>query len=219
MKEPADQPRIGDAFGQILIRCWEAGAVPGAAFEVVERDDGYLEAHDANGYFAELVDWSSVERWGCEATVGRVLDIGCGAGRHAVELQSTGTDITGVDPSPGAVRVARERGIPVIAGTIADVPPDGGPFDTFLAMGNNLGLIGPGEAGRRFLTDLAALAAPGALLIGSGIDPYGTTTPEHLAYHQRNRERDRLPGHVRIRVRHRAVASSWFDYVLRSPEE
>jgi hypothetical protein len=39
----------------------------------------------------------------------------------------------------------------------------------------------------RLLGTLAALAAPGAVLLGQGMDPYRTTVPEHLAYHERDR--------------------------------
>lgn len=209
----------GDAFGRVLSDCWEAGARPGVVFEIVERDDGYIQANDAAGYFAERDDWSPVERWGSDQASGRVLDVGCGAGRHAVVLRAAGHDVVGVDPSPGAVTVARARGVPVVAGTIRDLSDDTGPFDTIILMGNNLGLIGPGDSGDRFLCELASLAAPGAQLIGSGLDPYHTHAPEHLACHERNRRHGRLSGHVRIRVRDRCVATPWFDYVHRSPDE
>ena len=43
-------PRIGDAFGAILMACLEAGAEPGRVQEIVERDDGYLDSQDAVNY-------------------------------------------------------------------------------------------------------------------------------------------------------------------------
>jgi SAM-dependent methyltransferase len=118
------QPVIGDAFGQVLTRCWEAGVRTGVAFEVIERDDGYITVGDAARYFASPDDWSPVERWACEQTVGRVLDVGCGAGRHAVALAETGCAVLGVDPSPGAVAVARARGVQAVQGSVGDLPAD-----------------------------------------------------------------------------------------------
>ncbi|MDG6899020.1 MAG: class I SAM-dependent methyltransferase [Nitrososphaerota archaeon] len=42
---------------------------------------------------------------------GKVLDVGCGAGRVALYLQGWGLDVVGVDNSPFALRVARLRGV------------------------------------------------------------------------------------------------------------
>ncbi len=39
----------------------------------------------------------------------RILDVGCGTGRHAIELAGRGYDITGVDLSPSQIRRAREK--------------------------------------------------------------------------------------------------------------
>ena len=50
-------------------------------------------------------------------------------------------------------------------------------------------------------------------------DIYQTEDPAHLAYHERNRRRGRLPGQIRIRVRYRELATPWFDYLMVSPDE
>lgn len=39
----------------------------------------------------------------------RVLDIGCGTGRHLLMFLDTGLDITGLDPSPYMLDIAREK--------------------------------------------------------------------------------------------------------------
>jgi SAM-dependent methyltransferase len=74
---------------------------------------------------------------------GRVLDIGCGAGRHALYLQGQGFDALGIDNSPLAVEVCRRRGLlraQVLP--ITQVSRALGSFDTILMMGNNFGLVG-----------------------------------------------------------------------------
>ena len=38
-----------------------------------------------------------------------ILDLGCGTGNHALELASRGYQVTGIDASPGMVRVARKK--------------------------------------------------------------------------------------------------------------
>jgi hypothetical protein len=155
-----------------------------------------------------------------------------GAGRATLHLQQTGREAVALDVSPLAVQVCRRRGVRrVVAGTVADLAaaggrsgdpaggPDGEPFDAFLLLGNNLGLLGGAAEAPRFLGALAALAAPGAVLLGQGMDPYRTTAPEHLAYHDRNRALGRLPGQIRLRIRHRGLATPWFDYLFATPDE
>jgi SAM-dependent methyltransferase len=41
----------------------------------------------------------------------RVLDVGCGTGRVAAELQARGNRVWGVDPSPEMVQAAKARGV------------------------------------------------------------------------------------------------------------
>ncbi|MFZ0548423.1 MAG: class I SAM-dependent methyltransferase [Candidatus Promineifilaceae bacterium] len=39
----------------------------------------------------------------------RVLDVGCGFGRHALELARKGYDVVGIDPSPAMIAAAEQR--------------------------------------------------------------------------------------------------------------
>jgi SAM-dependent methyltransferase len=41
----------------------------------------------------------------------RILDIGCGAGRHSIELSRRGYDVLGIDPSQAMVAAAKERAV------------------------------------------------------------------------------------------------------------
>jgi SAM-dependent methyltransferase len=193
--------------------------VPGAALEIVERDDGFIAATDAARYFGPPSVWPAEETMACDLAEGRVLDIGCGPGRHAVELRRRGLDVTGLEPSPAAAEVAEHRGVPVLRRTIEQVGPDGSGWDTFLLLGNNLGLLGSPEHAGAVLDRLAGAARPGARILAAGNDPYRTEAPEHLAYHARNRALGRPGGQLRIRVRDRSLATPWFDYLNVSRTE
>ncbi len=214
-----DGPERGDAFGQMLRGCQDAGQQPGMAFEVIERSDGLISVGDAARYFASLEDWPEIEKTVLQAVSGRVLDVGCGAGRHATVLTAAGYDVVGVDSSPGAVAVARERGVPAREGSADAIPDDLGGFSSILMLGHNLGLLANPQHARLVLDELARVAEPGARLFGSGRDPYLTADEEHTRYHHQNRAAGRLPGQARIRIRQGRAATPFFDYLFCSESE
>jgi len=92
---------------------------------------------------------------------GPVLDVGCGAGRHLVALRDLGVEATGVEISPAAAAIARERGGEVVEGSIFEVPRGGGWNAALLLDGN----IGIGGEPRGLLARVAALLRPGGCLL------------------------------------------------------
>jgi 2-polyprenyl-3-methyl-5-hydroxy-6-metoxy-1,4-benzoquinol methylase len=212
---------IGDAFGHVLLACQAGGGVPGVAFELIERSDGHLGVMDAARYFAPAGDWPATTRFARERAVGHILDIGAGAGRVALVLQDEGYDVVALDVSEGATTVCRQRGVrATFTGSVFDLAataPE--PFDTFLKLGNNLGLLGGADQASWFLDALASMARPGAAVIGETLNPYGPKDPDHLRYHDDNRALGRLPGQLRLRVRHLQLATAWMEYLFCTPEE
>lgn len=67
MPEPATPPiggpLLGDVFGHLLLTCLEQGGQPGAVFEIVERDDGYINVGDMARYLALPDAWPPLDRW------------------------------------------------------------------------------------------------------------------------------------------------------------
>jgi SAM-dependent methyltransferase len=184
--------------------------------EIIERDDGLLDAAQI-GYFKPAARWPAVERRALRWARGRVLDAGLGAGRAALELQQRGRSVVGIDVSPGAVEVARRRGVrDVRLLAFEEVDDSLGAFDTVVMFGNNFGLFGSPSKARRLLRRLRPLA--GRIVAGSN-DPYATEDPVHLAYQERNRKRGRMAGQLRIRNRYRDLTGPWFDYLIVSPDE
>lgn len=209
-------PRLGDAFGQLLLAAHAGGGLPTVAYEATERDDGLLTVRDAHHYFAPVPACDPVATLLGLAT-GRVLDIGCGAGRHLLHLKAR-PSITalGIDQSDGAAQVCARRGVDVVHGDIRQ-PSTIGMFDTLLMLGGNLGLLGTPDTARPLLTVLAGLAQPGARLIGEGFNATATSDPAHADYQAANVRPGRAPGQVTVRIRYQRWATAWTDLWFPSP--
>ncbi len=208
-----------DAYGRLLLDALEGRP----AVEVVERDDGFLMASSAGApanYLAPFRSWPPHQRRAMRLVRGRALDVGCGAGRVALHLQQRGQEVVAIDVSPLAVEVSRRRGVrDARVLSITELDERIGPIDTIIMMGNNLGLFGSAPRAKRLLRRFDSIGSDRRRIVAEGLDPYQTDDADHLAYHQRNRERGRLPGQVRIRIRHRHYRTPWFDYLFVSPAE
>ena len=64
-----------------------------------------------------------------ELPAGRAVDVGCGRGDLASTLVQRGWTVTGVEPSPAACAVARERGVDAREGTLAEVELEPAAYD------------------------------------------------------------------------------------------
>jgi SAM-dependent methyltransferase len=205
-----------DAFGQMIWACYKGEDV----YEVIERDDGYIDAMSSKGYFSDYEDWHPIEQEAMQFVEGRVLDVGCGAGRHSLYLQKKGFDVLGIDVSPLVIKVCRLRGLKkaeVMAIEDVDFKPDS--FDRTIMMGNNFGLFGSFKKARKLLRKFHRLASEKALIIAETRDPYKTDNGAHLEYHRLNKIKGRMGGQVKIRNRFRKYVGRWFDYLMVSKEE
>lgn len=206
-----------DAYGQEMWACYKGER----ASEIVERDDGYFDVSSGPSvYFSEYENWHTIERKAMEFVIGRVLDIGCGAGRHSLYLQKKGLDVLGIDNSPLAIRICKLRGLKKAKiMSIEDVNFKPNSFDTIIMMCNNFGLFGNFTKAKRLLKKFHNMASEDALIIADTRDPYKTDKLEHLEYHRLNKEKGRMGGQIRIRIRFRKYVGRWFDYLMVSKEE
>ena len=151
---------------------------------------------------------------------GRVLDIGCGAGRHALYLQEQGHPVTGIDISPLAIDVCKARGLhDARVLPITKISQRLGIYDTILMMGHNFGLFSSYKRAKWLLSRFRSITSENATIIAQSRDPYKTDDPDHLEYHASNRARGRMSGQVRLRVRYKRYVTPWFDYLMVSKDE
>ncbi len=206
-----------DAHGQAMLDFLEGRE----ALELVERDDGMIAPSGGpEAYFSEPDSWAEYTLRALDHVRGRVLDVGCGAGRISLYLQDQGHEVVGVDISPGAVETASRRGVlDVRKMSITQLGPDLGRFDTIVLFGNNFGLLGNERRARWLLRRFHRMTSVRGRIISEIMDPYKTDEEAHLAYHEQNRKRGRLGGQVRVRVRYKRYRTPWFDWLLVSEQE
>lgn len=205
-----------DAFGHLLTDA----AAGRRVIEVVERDDGCVFTGDPSYYLAPFRRWWPQERRAMRFVRGRVLDVGCGAGRVSLHLQERGLDVVGIDVSPLAVQVARHRGaVDARVGTIDTGVEDDEQFDTILLLGNNLGVLGGERHGQRLLRKLVRLSSAKGRILAGSYDPYEGASELARRYQARNRDRGKMGGVERLRVRYRQYATPWYEVLFASRDE
>ncbi|MBV8541602.1 MAG: class I SAM-dependent methyltransferase [Pseudonocardiales bacterium] len=163
-------------------------------------------SEDVANYLAPPERWWPTDVMACEQAIGRVLSIGCGAGRHALALAHAGHEVVGLDPSLDAVAVARRRGVDARVGGLGDLPEGLGTFDTFLLAGGGLHLLGVLDNVPAALAGLAEVANRGAWLIGTSTLADGAddsvAAPDAAL--------DRVL--YRLRVEHGAEVTEWSEW-------
>jgi SAM-dependent methyltransferase len=123
-----------------------------------------------------------------------VLDVGCGTGRHSIELARRGFQVTGVDQSEGMLAVARRNAAAVgvqLEFVLADARAWSSlqPFDSAICLcEGGMGLIEAGESAEAhdsaILTNLAKSLKPGAPFLLTCLNGYSTIRQmkdEHIA--------------------------------------
>jgi SAM-dependent methyltransferase len=207
-----------DAFGLALLD-WSHGAT---APETVERDDGYMEeGAGPEVYLADIDGWPDAEREVLGRLRGRVLDVGCGAGRVALELQRRRVHVVGLDGSPLAVEAARLRGVKdVWCQNMEDLGVELSSFDALVLFGNNFGLFATPERARARLVAWAeATSAECRLFVESTAPYFGGAPGMDRTYYRRNVQRGRSPGQVRLRYHYGGAVGEWFSWLFVSREE
>jgi SAM-dependent methyltransferase len=205
-----------DALGRALLDHLEGNDGPPL---LLESDDGDVRTADLQpaDFFLPVDAGPRWERDALDAATGAILDLGAGAGRHAVHFRSMGHPVTAVDVSPGAVAVCRTRGVADVRELDLRDPPDGS-WDTVLLMGGNLGLAGDWQPTRNLLGRLASMVPVGGVLIGDSVDPT-SDDPEYLAYEARNDAAGFHRGHVRLRLRYGDLVGAWWDQLNIAPSD
>lgn len=96
---------------------------------------------------------------------GRVIDIGAGAGCHALALQERGLEVKAIDISPLSCEVMSERGVKDVECVNLFNPQLQGKYDTLLLLMNGTGIAGKLNRLSMLLNRLKELLAEGGQIL------------------------------------------------------
>lgn len=114
--------------------------------------------------FRSPEEMPELELLALEQCIGRVLDVGAGAGCHSLALQEQGLEVTALDISAGAAEAMRARGVKrVLHQDVFTLK--GETFDTLLLLMNGIGIAGDLEGLERMLEYLKKLLRPGGQIL------------------------------------------------------
>jgi len=146
----------------------DAAALPfglyAEVYDLIYRDKDYAAE---SAFIVELV-----RRFlPAQARTGRLIDLACGTGRHAIALAQAGYQVTGSDISEQMVAIARQAvakegvRIPLHVQSFQSCDRIGGQYDVALAMFSSLGYLVTARDVDAALSGVRALLRPGGVFV------------------------------------------------------
>jgi len=158
-------------------------------------------------YFRDMEEMPELEWVALHQCRGSILDIGAGAGSHALALQKMKLDITALDISPLSAAVMKARGVNNVINEDFFHLNSETRYDTLLLLMNGIGLSGTLSGLRLFLTKARSLLRPGGQLIFDSSDIaylYDNNPPRSPEYY----------GEILYQYEYRRQRSDWFKWLF-----
>lgn len=178
---------MGDAFGRaVLDTLHDDRRGP-----VEYREGGDTEDAAVERYFAPPSQWPDREHTLLHGLSGRILDLGCGAGRHALHLQDRPgvAEVVATDVSPHAVLATWERGVDrSVVSNMALLPFADAAFDHVICLGSQLCSGQTLDAVTGNLAEAARVTRPGGTLVADCFDPRDSDDWDWFGYEDDPRE-------------------------------
>ncbi|MBL4677730.1 MAG: class I SAM-dependent methyltransferase [Mucilaginibacter sp.] len=198
---------VNDIFGQAIFDYYKQN---GKHKLWINNKYGPKEEMPVDVFFRDEDEMPDLELLALKRCKGNVLDIGAGAGSHALILQNTGLDVTAMDISTLAVAIMQQRGVKkVIEADIFSYRQQ--QYDTLLLMMNGIGLCGTLDGLRKFLQHAKRLLKPGGRLLFDSSDIaylYDSHPPKHGDYY----------GELSYQYIYKGKKTEWFKWLYIDAE-
>lgn len=193
---------MNDVLGQALYDYF-TGALRNKLW--IHNKYGAKEEMPVSIYFRNEEEMPDLELVALQNCSGKVLDIGAGAGSHALLLQQKGTNVIALEISPKAAEVMKLRGVAaIVEQNIFEFEAEC--FDTLLLLMNGIGLTGSIGMLKSFLRHAKKLLAPGGRLIFDSSDVAYLYEGEQLTM-------DCYYGEIMYQYEYKKQRTDWFSWL------
>jgi SAM-dependent methyltransferase len=159
--------------------------------------------------FRKVEEMPKIEQLALDRCLGKVLDVGAGAGVHALELMDNGMDVMAIDISQGAVDWMIKQGIHAQKVNFFELKNE--QYDTILMLMNGIGIAGTLANLERTLTHAANLLKPGGKILCDSSDiKYLYEDEDGSLWVDLNTE---YYGNFRFQMSYGKEKSAWFDWL------
>ncbi len=100
----------------------------------------------------------------------RILDLGCGEGRHAAKLHAMGLNVTGVDLSGTLIRLGKQK-YPDVRLEVGDMRRVTGPYDIILSLFTSFGYFDDDRTNRQVMAAMIHALTTGGWLWMDFLNP------------------------------------------------
>ncbi|MEP1779054.1 SAM-dependent methyltransferase [Reichenbachiella sp.] len=155
-------------------------------------------------FFRDHQDFTELENLAITSCEGKILDVGAGAGAHALFMQAFEMDVTALENSPGCIETLKHSGMEKMVNQ--DFYAYESKYDTLLFMMNGLGIAGKLASLPFFFSHCKKLLNSGGQIILDSSDisylyEEGVAKPNHYF------------GEIQYQYEYKGKKGEWFDWL------
>lgn len=159
--------------------------------------------------FRNFDEMPELEQMALAACKGKILDVGAGAGTHALHLMDQGFAVTAIDISPGAVTYMKANQINARQVDFFELKDE--KFDTILLLMNGIGIAGTLANLAHTLTHAKSLLNPGGIILCDSSDiKFLYEEEDGSLWLDLNKD---YYGNFRFQMSYAKETGTWFDWL------